>query len=816
MNASLVRSSCATALVTLALSLKGSTAFYQAHPDPALLKLRQQAWLDWENGAIKQAADTYRKAYRIAISERDIRSATVILNNIGSMEFALLDFKRAINSFLEARRLAEQQLDSDDLAVIGFNLAGLYVELGDGEAADRAAQLALKALGDRDPAHQKCLLVGILGKVGALQKRWGPAVAYFQQAIELTPPNDKRVLARGWQSLGEAQLDAGDVSAADKSLGAALDLRIHSHDPYLALTYERLSEVKLAQHDPTAAAKLLSLAIAAPKKDAEIPLWPIYLLRGRIFLELGRHEEALNWFQRSIQSTIEWREEVAPSDALRGSAGTLTRHVDQPYTLFIETSLAVHPDTAMEAFVVTEEYRASALRQTLTATQAWRERLPPEYRQTLKSFREALFEQFANDTDASRRAAGTFQQKLMEMEATADLSPKRTSSIKTFERTNARIALRDIQRGLTKEETLLSLYAGVRRSALWAVTDKHIEVHMLPPSGSLKGAASRFRTAVEKSSSNRDTLGEELYGQLFRGLSPVVESRLFWLVTAPDELFDIPMAALVTARKDGKPVYLIQKHATERIPSALMLRDSSPPLLDGVFVGVADGIYNVADPRWAQPRRTSFLGLNLPTKRVKPSLELTRLVGSAEEIDKCAQKWAGIQPPVLLTGPQATRERFELALRAKPAAIHLAAHMLNVPDKPEDALIALGLSRDAKPEGLTSDDIASFHVPGALVVMNGCASAGAPAVSGKGVMGLTRAWIKAGAHTVIGTRWPIPDDTGELFQLFYANWKNSRARGTPRRIAAESLQSAQRTVLDSNTWRSDPKYWSAFYVVEKD
>jgi CHAT domain-containing protein len=83
-------------------------------------------------------------------------------------------------------------------------------------------------------------------------------------------------------------------------------------------------------------------------------------------------------------------------------------------------------------------------------------------------------------------------------------------------------------------------------------------------------------------------------------------------------------------------------------------------------------------------------------------------------------------------------------------------------------------------------------------------------------MGLTRAWIMAGAQTVIGTRWSIPDDTGEMFQLFYSNWKSNRGHATPRHIAAESLQRAQLALLDTNTWRSDPKYWSAFYVVGKE
>jgi CHAT domain-containing protein/Flp pilus assembly protein TadD len=818
MNRSVVRSSSGAVLLAIALTLTGSASFSHAHTDPRLRDMLKQGLLDWQTGAVLKAAATYRQAYRIAIAEGDVHSATVFLNNIGGIDFAMFHYQDAVHSFLEARSLAEKQHDSEDLGQIALNLASLYIEQGDDREAERAAEQGLQAVGSRDPHDFRCQLLIVLGKLRALQHgRTDEAVRYFHQAIEAaTFKKNPTALARAWYSMGEAQLDAGELNSAEESLQQALKLRLNLHDPALAITYERLSELKLARHDPESAAELLAAATSLPRRDAESPLWPIYLLSGRILLAQGRPKEALNWFHKSIESAIEWREEVAPSDALRSSANTLVRQVGRPYSLFVETSLSLHSNPAVEAFLVTEEYRAAALRQTLTATRAWRKRLPPEYWQTLKSLRGALFEQFANDTDQSLVATGKLQQSLMEMETRAGLSLFRTSSIKTIERSTAGIALRDIQRGLTQDETLLSFYAGDPLSALWAITDRHIELHLLQSGRTLSDAAKRFRGAVETGSSDRDRLGEDLYAQLFKDLSPAAENRPCWLIAAADEMFDIPLAALVAARKDRKPVYLIERHAIERIPSALMLRNHSTQLANGPFIGVADGIYNLADPRWRSPRRRGFFGIPWPGMAVKPSLELTRLVGSADEINACARKWDGDRPPVLLTGLQASREALESALRARPAVIHLAAHVLKRPDKPEDALIALGLSVEGQPEGLTGDDIANFEVPGAMVVMNGCASAGSPAVSGTGVMGLTRAWIMAGAQTVVGTRWPIPDDTGELFQLFYSNWKNNRGRATPRRIAAESLQRAQRAVLDANTWRSDPKYWGAFYVVGKE
>ncbi|MDQ2944836.1 MAG: CHAT domain-containing protein, partial [Acidobacteriota bacterium] len=265
----------------------------------------------------------------------------------------------------------------------------------------------------------------------------------------------------------------------------------------------------------------------------------------------------------------------------------------------------------------------------------------------------------------------------------------------------------------------------------------------------------------------------------------------------------------------GKPVYLVEKHATERIPSALMLRSSPAPTNNGPFLGVADGIYNVADPRWKPASSTArFLGIPVPGRK-RPAVELARLVGSSQEIRACARIWQGSQPPMLLTGSQASRAAFQSDLRNRPAVIHLAAHVLSGRTT-KDALIDFGLSPEGQPEVLSYTDVANLDVHGATVVVNGCSSAEGRAKFGAGAMGLTRAWLMAGAQTVVGTRWPIPDDTGDLFQSFYSNWRASRATAPANRIVAQSLQQAQLAALHGNTWRSNPKYWSAFYVFGKE
>src|SRR5260370_26694021 len=114
---------------------------------------------------------------------------------------------------------------------------------------------------------------------------------------------------------------------------------------------------------------------------------------------------------------------------------------------------------------------------------------------------------------------------------------------------------------------------------------------------------------------------------------------------------------------------------------------------------------------------------------------------------------------------------------------------------------------------LTTNDVTTPPAGGALVVLSGCSSAAGKSVRGAGVMGLPRAWLLAGARGVVGSRWPVPDEPGELFRSFYAHLAEAELSRPSLRAA---LHKARLEMLRSHTWRSDPKYWGAFYLMAKD
>jgi CHAT domain-containing protein len=183
--------------------------------------------------------------------------------------------------------------------------------------------------------------------------------------------------------------------------------------------------------------------------------------------------------------------------------------------------------------------------------------------------------------------------------------------------------------------------------------------------------------------------------------------------------------------------------------------------------------------------------------------QLNRLVASRIEVERSARAWGA--PTRLLIGSDARRATLLESLnRMPPAVVHLATHVVGVEGQ-AGSFLALTLGAGANPELVGAPDIAMLQVPGSLIVMTGCASGSGEAWAGAGLLGLTRAWLAAGAGQVLATQWPVEDSGGDLLPYFFDQYK--------RVPAAEALRRGQVAMLHSGTWQADPAYWGAFQLT---
>jgi CHAT domain-containing protein len=135
--------------------------------------------------------------------------------------------------------------------------------------------------------------------------------------------------------------------------------------------------------------------------------------------------------------------------------------------------------------------------------------------------------------------------------------------------------------------------------------------------------------------------------------------------------------------------------------------------------------------------------------------------------------------------------------------IHIASHGEFDADKPLAS--SLLLAPDGGDDGrLTVSDLYTMRVDAELVTLSACETGLGKVANGDDVVGLTRGFLYAGAHTIVASLWQVDDRaTSDLMTAFY----RSLGKGLTKR---EALRAAQREQLAR---QPHPFFWAAFQLT---
>jgi len=126
---------------------------------------------------------------------------------------------------------------------------------------------------------------------------------------------------------------------------------------------------------------------------------------------------------------------------------------------------------------------------------------------------------------------------------------------------------------------------------------------------------------------------------------------------------------------------------------------------------------------------------------------------------------------------------------------------------------ALALAREGEHDGfLTALEILRAKIPADLAVLSASETARGKIVKGEGIVGLTRAFMFAGATRVICSLWKVDDDaTQALMVKFYELWNPKEGKGLPTATALKQAQEFVRDHPKHTEWKH-PYYWAAWQV----
>ena len=277
-----------------------------------------------------------------------------------------------------------------------------------------------------------------------------------------------------------------------------------------------------------------------------------------------------------------------------------------------------------------------------------------------------------------------------------------------------------------------------------------------------------------------------LYNNVMKPVADLVQGDE--LVIIPDgPLWLAPYAAF----KDGNSKYLCESFRIRLAPSLTSLRLLAHCPDD---YHKSSGALLVGDP-WVAEVTNS-----------KGEKFLEQLPYAKEEVEMIG-KILNITP---ITGRQATK-REVLKRLSSVSLVHFAAHgcletgeialtpdldrISTVPTEKEDYI-------------LTIRDVLNVQLRAKLVVLS-CCHSGRGEIKAEGVVGIARAFMGAGARSVVVSLWAIDDEaTLEFMKYFY----QQLAGGKP---ASESLNLAMKSLRESDKF-CDIKHWAPFLLIGDD
>jgi CHAT domain-containing protein len=426
-------------------------------------------------------------------------------------------------------------------------------------------------------------------------------------------------------------------------------------------------------------------------------------------------------------------------------------------------------------------------------------------------------------------------------------------------------SLADVQQKVLDEGTVLLEYSlGSDSSYLFAVTRASVALFKLPRRADLDKLAADFRGQLIPPKLQRRIVGIDVAADEQRGLGLVqgpsenlapfvaVSNALYkaalepaagligdkrLLIVADGALNYIPFEALLKTT-DGADYaslsYLIKSNEVVYAPSASVVaairgqRGSSPTVREGAgksVLVVADPIFNANDPRLkgitptqgAGETRGLGLGLESAVSDVTgatPSsgvLQLARLIGTRAEADEIAKiaKAGGSQADVW-TDLNASEDNVRTRGLTSYQVVHIATHGLLDAERPQFTGVVLSLVGNKTGDGfLRTDEIFNLRMGAPLVMLSACETGLGKEKRGEGVIGLTRAFIYAGAPTVGVSLWSVADkSTAELMTDFYRRYFSADKPTS----AAGAMRDAQVAMISGKKY-SAPFYWAPFVIV---
>jgi CHAT domain-containing protein/Tfp pilus assembly protein PilF len=815
------------------------------HPDLADT-LNNLGGLYHAQGAYAQAEPLYQRA--IAIWEqtrgKDQPDLANPLNNLALLYYTQGLYDRAEPLFQRALAIWEKALGKNH-PLVGNplnNLANIYWSQGMYAQAEPLYQRALaileKALGKEHP-----VVASPLNNLGGLYLNQGlytRAQPFFERALAIREQalgKDHPDVAQSLINLAFLYGNQGLYARARPLYERALEIQeraLGKNHHGLARTLSNLALLGLAQHRLGDALPLYERAFAITER--RLRQEALFLSEDRLtrFLQyLWADEEELYAFLRAYSNN---------EDVRRLGLSAVLLLKGRSAAELAATSRAIYRSMGGQDRAAFEQLRGLRSQLATLAFQSSGTQAGADYQQQVDALAtqgDALEADLATRS-APLRALTGLPSPFEIVPRVAAALPKESALVEFVAYVERPLP---VKRGMSESKRPRQL----RYLALVLFPDAIIRVLDLGPAGPIDRAALRLRKALASGDAKFQARAQALYKQAFRPLLPLLGGTRRLFLSPDGQLGLVPFAALHDGQK-----FLIDTYDFTYLTSG---RDLLPRPQDALS---PNSVVVLADPDFSAPLQAPAASPEDTLQRAERSssmepffsmLRAHRADSLWEPLPGTRQEAQAIQRLIphaqLFLGPEATKER--LLQLPTPSVLHIATHGFFREDAPAPkdsrAVNSFGVLAEGPPaqplpdpllrsglvlagaRALASQRVSSAAPPldsalvtalelgglnlwgTELVVLSACNTGSGDVKLGQGVYGLRRAFVVAGAETVVMSLWKVNDNsTAQLMEAYYRNLLAGQGRAGALREAMRALRQTQ----------PHPHYWAPFIVLGRD
>ena len=712
-------------------------------------------------GNFKTAINYHESCIKIAREVGDRALEGKSFGNLGCACYRLGEFKTAIDYYEQALQIAT---DLEDVVAQGKaygNLGNAHDSLGDHKTAieyhERQLKIA-KKVGDRSGEG---IAYGNLGCIHSRLRDFKEAINCHKRQLKIAKElGDRSEEAKAYGNLGDDQVSLGDFELAIENYELQLKIAKELGDRWLeGNVCEQLGQYhyRLGDFNTAKGYHERRLEISKEVEDKVGVACSLYGL-GRCFNSLGCASEALNHYHCSVTAFNDIRGRLQFNDEWKISL----RHT---YNVAYASlwRLLLTEGKVLKALFSADQGRAQALKDLI-------------------EFKYG----FQTTPSGSGAVNGTENEILKCLPAnTVFIANESREVIFWICQKGKEVQFR--RKEISNDSSLVDVSTFFQSLIQMACEEIGARAHVKCEDRSLD------ETTNENLSNSRSPLVDRQTSS--SNFTKCALSTFFDTIISPiqdllldSELVLVPEGPLYLAPfgafKDSNSKYLCESFKIRLVPSLSSLKLIADCPLD---YHSKTGALLVGDP-WIQ--EVSKL-LQLPCAR-----EEVQMIGR-------------ILHTTPLIGRQATKDE---VLKRLPsvALVHIAAH-----GRMETGEIALAPNptpaSQTPVEGdfmLTMKDVLSVQMRAQLVVLSCCHSARGD-IKAEGVVGIARAFLGAGARSVLVSLWAIDDEaTLEFMNSFYQHLVKGKS-------ASESLNQAMKCMKESDQF-SAVKYWAPFVLIGDD